>query len=744
MPLSSQFSLSLELTKLLPLGSAVNATGRGLIQLARELQKSGSDIVVEEDLAEVFGRNRVTRHFESTFRAAVRESKVQELSGYLDIVLESGAGPTVRRSLQDRAYFSMVVQLSLLAWSHEIDPLSRALATAIERRLEDAPPEKKNFPSYDGILGTLQACRDQTSQFRWDLKFAAVEQMLGITTEPDDHSPRRLPFIVLQGFLDFLFAVQSLPDDRWVHIIARDGYATVVVWAHHVLGLNVTVQAGREATRFGQGREHILFELVASQSPGETAPTICLLDANADEDADIFRLSTDEASDVPLNDDIRAPAYGYGRICLERELGSNQQSLVRELAHKAVAYAWNAFQRFARRPPSYSVPLWRDHDCTEDPLWTRNRILEAGRFLFAGLTLDEEMYNFWVEDPEKDPWTGEDGVTVWTLEQWLKAQYGRSLDSLVSLKDLSILMGSLTTIVGAFSMLPDLESCGELPLRLYSRYLREFALKDVMDMWTLAPDARRELPSFNTLARLLLGSRGKDSRKLESAALVSSHGWSIYLTSIGLKDPEEIQPNVFRIACGVPTRSGERKYWILDAVRTSIGPESIQAFDISNSNAEHTVLRGLAVKDRKVFVGTRGAAFEATLTLQHSQGWLRIGYRSLQELRRSTRLLPSCDHGLSEVNGSSELRVPEHSYSLDLNPDMETLQNQKGRVYLAMTGGDRVARWVMMQILSDFSSTTGFIAKGHRQVKFLRASDCCLDCAINYAKDPDQPTFVTL
>ena len=59
MAFPSQFSISLELTRLLPLGAVTEANGRALIQLARDLRKFGSDIVIEEDIAEVSGRNRI-------------------------------------------------------------------------------------------------------------------------------------------------------------------------------------------------------------------------------------------------------------------------------------------------------------------------------------------------------------------------------------------------------------------------------------------------------------------------------------------------------------------------------------------------------------------------------------------------------------------------------------------------------------------------------------------------------------
>ena len=66
MALPSQFNLSVELTKLVPFGPLINTASRGLINLVRELHKSGSDIVAEQDLAEVLGRNHIESKFAST------------------------------------------------------------------------------------------------------------------------------------------------------------------------------------------------------------------------------------------------------------------------------------------------------------------------------------------------------------------------------------------------------------------------------------------------------------------------------------------------------------------------------------------------------------------------------------------------------------------------------------------------------------------------------------------------------
>lgn len=393
MPLDSQFSLSLELTRLLPLGGVVNEGGRNLLNFARELQKSGSDIVVEDDLVQIFGPNRVESRFESSFRTAVRQTHVEPLSGFLDIMLEWGAGPTVRRSLQNPRYFSTVVQLSLLASAHDLESLASALSQALRQRLDGAPSEQQNSPGYDGLLGTLQACRDQTDLFRWDLHFLAVEKTLGGSIE----SKRRLPFSVLRAFLHFLFAVQVFPKDRRIDIACHDGIPTIVVWAHHVLGLTVTVQG---VTSFGEGAADITVDWLSRDS----RTSICLLDAAAEDDAEIFRIDQNTSADSPLGAYPRSPIHGYGRICLETLIG-DCPDLVLRVAHRVAAYSYAIIQQASKHPSWSSKPAWMKADCSEMSLSSSRRMFDVACFLFGGLELDMSIFKEVSEAPILGSWT---------------------------------------------------------------------------------------------------------------------------------------------------------------------------------------------------------------------------------------------------------------------------------------------------------------------------------------------------
>lgn len=59
MSISRQFSLSLELAKILPIRSLIQYSAESILELIRALRRSGSDFLVEEDLAAIFGRGKI-------------------------------------------------------------------------------------------------------------------------------------------------------------------------------------------------------------------------------------------------------------------------------------------------------------------------------------------------------------------------------------------------------------------------------------------------------------------------------------------------------------------------------------------------------------------------------------------------------------------------------------------------------------------------------------------------------------
>lgn len=90
MAFTNQFSLSVELSKLVPVAPIVSIASRNLLELVRGLDRSGSNLITEHDLAQIFGRTYISPQFANTFKNAVRTSAVHKLSSIAELVLEIG------------------------------------------------------------------------------------------------------------------------------------------------------------------------------------------------------------------------------------------------------------------------------------------------------------------------------------------------------------------------------------------------------------------------------------------------------------------------------------------------------------------------------------------------------------------------------------------------------------------------------------------------------------------------------
>lgn len=327
MAFSNQFALSLEVTWLLPLASLANKATQALINSARALSNSGSDIVAENDLVEAFGRSQIAPSLASTFRNIVRASSLSTTL-WDGLTLQAGPGPTVERALREPPFFSMVIQLSLLTWcygSHGAN-LPFGLAEALAKRREGSPDSAATItPQRDDVAGVLQSCERQTSAFDWNMLLVAVADTLSFPTHRPDYG---LPAVILQGAIDMFPMVQTLPEDRLVYIrIPRgrnDKVPTVcplVVWTHHILGLNVKVrllERKDDCVIFGDSTasEHIIIEEVAS----EQECSITLLDAPGKK---LLQIRPDPEEDFLLIGSVRRRSiHNWGKTYILEYLSS--------------------------------------------------------------------------------------------------------------------------------------------------------------------------------------------------------------------------------------------------------------------------------------------------------------------------------------------------------------------------------------------------------------------------------------
>ncbi|KAL8942681.1 MAG: hypothetical protein Q9216_001535 [Gyalolechia sp. 2 TL-2023] len=412
MAFTNQFALTVELTRLLPpIGWAANKAGNAIMSRARELRHSGSDIVVEEDLAGVFGRCTISPALSSSFKTIVAKSNssIPLLEG---IVLQGGPGPTVLRALQEPPFFAMVIQLSLLSWAFHPNYLATAIADALRKRSEGAPSSSglPSSPDRKGVLGVLEACESQTSGFNWNMMIDAVSTILGYRT---DEAPTDIPCFVLQGLIDMFPMVQTLPADRMIHVQMPvgekidSGISVLVVWAHHILNLEVLVRPrGQEGhsskvIRFGNsGQEQIFIEEV---SPDDEA-SITLLDADEE-----HLLSIKPEPDADTEGDLigsvrRVAARGWDNAVLMDACGhfvgleKRSEAVIQELQMVISAFAFIIAKNLIKDD--------RDRDLFEDTVGTRSpqvydvddqHLLLASRFLFDNPRITHNQIDIFVK-----------------------------------------------------------------------------------------------------------------------------------------------------------------------------------------------------------------------------------------------------------------------------------------------------------------------------------------------------------
>lgn len=706
MAMGSQFSLSLELTKLVPFGSLVNAAGHGFVRLLRDIQASGSDFVTEQDLAEVFGRNRVEPLFASTFRTAVKHSVIHQISGIAEMVIEGGAGPTVRRSLNEPGYFAMVVQLSLLTYTHELSGLTNGLMVAFQRRSQGSS-EYVAPPRYDALKGALRAVREQTCGFMWELVISAVEKRLYPSvawTDGSLYSIRLIPVIILQALLDSFTAIQHLPEHTRLQIASSTGIPTIIVWAHHVLGLTVRVKFNDESLLFGQGPETVYID-----GDRGGVPTIALLNETNDP---FFTLSS-QAEDPTMTAVRRHTLRDYGTmvIQLQEDDPDRERSMIHAIATSCIKIAGEQNQETEIGiRDSWSLRIFP----------SVHLVISVLKLMFAS---NEDVIDS-IDLPSELP----SRPFSYEIRYPNVASYSNSSDFKKEMR--------LTHVVLAICMARGFD--GNLLLHIDS-------LDEAQYMPCPVPNASS---AFASLASLLQGDPlPSDNFQVDDTSVVSAWGWSLCLASLTCQDPSDARAELAFIR-GCPARGGERRRYITDGGR-SLRTEVLSGRDIQTNHSNYfTVVSkpgDLCVleswtrpKTTRYFIGTTENAFEAVHLMgcepciaDNKFGPVSVacGFRSMQETSWMVWHAPACDH--PAALGQS-ITLPDgvwafHGFGSPYNQKHDFPPNA---VFAGLVAGDQSARWILTAwMLHQWRAGTS-----RKQVVCLRSRHCCFQCAIKCAK----------
>lgn len=627
MPVPVHFELGLELTNIVnPIGKAL--TKLGSLALMDAIQKSGSDFITEVKLANLIGRHRIDPVIEFHFREMVAKSDQSLISRYLGIIMESGSGPTVQEALKNPPLFSMVIQLSGLAFAHQDEPLANAIVDAIEKIVQESNGDLGIVPDYVSLLGTIRACQQQTAAFRWAYLYDAVEDKIhealdGLRNQFSNpqFKDRSLPVAVLQGLLMWLQSLQSFPEHRLLHLRCDTGISTVVVWCHHILGLSLMITIKGAEIRFGDAPYNVVVEESQNQKASHS-----LMDPQ-DPQEPLFTLQNDENS-TGTSYEHRAEAYGYGAKYLQNAKLSSQE--VQRGAQWVISHS----VKICGAPPAsnFDAHVFNPRYIDED------RLLTAGRFLFALDQVITAPSDNSADMGEFIPGSqGEMSNSQWLALVFIVITFARIReDDLVKCKEMPLSLDKLPM----------------LPASLYRGVGRKD--EDPMDL----------LESFGVLSYLLLDRRMSNELYISPAVLLSAWGWSIYLDSMDSDDPFDVPVDTLRVLRGVPSRRGFRRTRIIDGPQKILMPRALRS--LSNSSLRVYFPPGVSrAKKGFTHVGHLADAFQVTQQFTyhplHGSPTYTYGFRQMTEWSvRSSRLSPcQCDKPQSEYF----TLTPEHTAS---------------------------------------------------------------------------------
>lgn len=761
MAFSNQFALSLELTRLLPIGWATNKAADAIISCARDLRHSGSDIVVERDLANIFGRCRISSRLTSSFKTVVTKSTAN-VPLLERIMVQGGPGPTVIRAFQETPYFGMVVQLSLLVWTFQANYLATALTDALRKRLEGAPPSSilQNSPDRQGILGVLYACESQTSAFNWNMMLNAVSTTLGYKV---DRAPLDFPNFVLQGLLDMFPMVQSLPSDRLIHIRipvgenTESGISALVVWAHHVLDLTVLVRPRGESARStrnirfgGSDSEQVFIEEVAADEEA----SIILLDTEREH---LLKIEPEPDAENNLIGSIRRlPARGWGNNLLSDELGHLQsfriqsQAVMEELQIVTSAFAFTIAKHLIKDDTDRSMnqdmaKMRRQMVCNVD----EQHLLETSRFLFDNPHIGHgeiasfaEKYSFKALD-ERLPQPS-------ALEAAWRANVQVENRKNIVDDEWNIICGvarRLSIFLLALAHVVNLEDCEDLMFAgIGFQTMFEHTLAKQLEDWN-GKDALR-VPDdawLQGVAIPLLGHRQYVwNLNWGKVCLVSDRGWSAWISTFGDMDPAYTNAGSVRLSRGSPCRNGVWKLGIRDIADEFLDfktdPEIAETCGQATSLrcAEKVTLDSpYCGEGEDVFVVS--ARLRLYKAIPDQKPVHRLGYKALQKYLWWAQLSKRCSHG-SRMRDNLKLSIGCATIA-----GFGNYIEAEERILIYLTAHSVGARWLALAAVAWINPVGkyGDEEMGERQI-LLRRNDCCFQCTIDEAAGQPGKWFIIL
>lgn len=755
MALPTSFQLSVELTKLLPVREALSVVTRPILQQIRELKKTGSDFILEEDLATVFGRAKLDTKMERHFKSAVNTPGFEEIYPSSVIGLASGPGPTVIRALKESHYLSTIIQLSLLGFMHERMTLSSNLVACLNERYRLGVPDSNSDAKYEGVCEFLRVCASQTSNFPWDLYIGLVEAQIPKTctsmankTRVDELQWRVLSPNLLLAAMDYLCLVQAFPEDRIMAVPNQAGLVPLVVWAHYTLGLTVLLTGSPDGDiLFGQSSN----PQVTIKWCDHIEPTdpVYLLDSKME-----IILSTELSHNIHARiiAEERCRLKGYGTKLVNRFRAKDDAMAPSSVK---LAYITLAFCRVVSpvlyrvnlKGEGVSTPLIQTRDTVES--W---RLTDAAEIFFEGVQWNEATVDAYtdalktqtVESLLEDLIYSESDSTANSMQ--LNTEHLSPLTADTShIHSYAQFIKMVATILLACSRIVNILDCSDMPLAfcfhgLYS-IVRD-GIYERLSKWNGKEYLLiTEADWFNIAARLLIPHEFTDQPRSNRRrmSLVSAWGWSIFLSNFNDNDPAEIDCQHLYAKRGVPTNSvtKEQKSRILDELW--MGGHTPPDPVVLESGGSYIPRCATSVSDPKEYYSSREREFWQTTRFEvrfedmdigtaqsATKGktiFLHASYRELHRALWACVLTESCPH-----QSQRPTMTTLHDGTVTASGFRWTESPESG-ICICLVKGNKWARWLVLAgIMGDCSGGVP-----ERNV-LLRTDDCCETCASDAAR----------
>jgi hypothetical protein len=763
----SPIQLTLELANVIPIQKAANSflsyTIQQTFDLARRLKNSGSDILVQADLTAVFGRVWIDDAVTKSFKDVIIKNSQIIASSSPSIEFHVGVGPTVDLAFtnSDRGPLATIIQLSFLGSTHERMSLASALSYGMNKRVELGIREANPSPGYDGIAGTLEAISSETATFFWSpyIHFVREKLLPNLGSATVNNSCIRLPSNLLFACLDSLCTIQRFPEDYTLTVSEPKGCITLIIWAHHLLGLSVMVRGRNpgEDIYFRQDSSMVPQVIIHANVTTWSGPEICLLGKNNEI---CLRIDLSLAEYVPIEARERLPLAGYSTVQLCRNFGQSM--------------SWRETQKF-EDAANFSVAiaiamskrLYRDADTADMPFSIKRwQLWDAAAVLFDDFKFDEEMVDKYAKNISSED----------SLMDSVKNQFKKILPaSLHSAQEDAQLSGIVYCEVAmdilALATVSGVSACREMPVIASHDYEARFNIFHKC-LHAKGRMAMTSTDMFSHISWLLLGpDPAETSFAMEEGSkeifMVSDFGWSLYLPTFGDGDgdPSHVNPEQLFIKRGVPTdkKTGERKSRARDATAPNIQVHGMDAASaiVENGVATYQARCVSPVYERQEFYGSRKDGFHLIIrsTGTHLEPapreanvrsaktfTVQQAYRSFHDNLWATYVIHRCDHpprSRATLENPQELELSIDAATAAGNWSWHTRERASGkrrfllpeRIIIVLVSGDSRARWLAVGSAVDARKTRHTL---------LRGLECCETCAVQAAVNRAGKWFVIL